>query len=189
MRPRLRAPAGMRCLARNPGGPAGGACVPGPAETPDRSGQPQQLYPLWAGALGVLTFRLSCRGAPQEEGDKEQRDPVGSHGLWPCHGHRSYGAGVGAERSVWLVQPEGSVRRSPSRRIRAAGIMQCGPGRGRDMDRRLQAAVSQSEVQTGIGAAGFRQRDPGSRIRAAAPGGRAARRGSDRAAPARAMDE
>lgn len=191
MRPRLGALAGTRCPARNPGGPAGGACVLRPAETPDRSGQLQQLYPLWAGALGVLTIRLSCRGAPQKEGDKEQRDPVGSRGLWPCHGHRSYGAGVCAERSLWSVQAEGSVWRSPGRRIQAAGIRQCDPGRKRKMDRRLQAAGSQSEVQTdrqrdwcsGVQAEKFRQRDPGSRIRAAAPGGRAARRGSGRAAP------
>jgi hypothetical protein len=174
MRPRLRAPAGTRCPARYPGGPAGGACVPRPVETPDCSGQPQQLYPLWAGALGVLTFRLSCRGAPQKEGDKEQRDPVGSRGLWPCHGHRSYGAGVGAERSVWSVQAEGSVRWSPGRRIRAAGIRQCYPGREREMDRRLQAAGSQTEVQTdrGIGAAGFRQWDPGRGIWAVGSGQR-----------------
>lgn len=174
MRPRLRAPAGTRCPARNPGGPAGGACVPRPAETPDCSGQPQQLYPLWAGALGVLTIRLSCRGAPQKEGDKEQRDPVGSRGLWPCHGHRSYGAGEGAERSVWSVQAEGSVWQSPGRRIQAAGIRQCDPGRERERwtegSKQPDPRARSRQTDRGIGAAGFRQRDPGRGIQAEGSG-------------------
>lgn len=188
MRPRLRSPAGTRCPARIPEGPVGGASVPGPAETPDRSGQPQQLYPLWAGALRVLTFRPSCHGAPQKQGDQEQRDPVGSRGLWPCHSHCSYGAGVGTERSVWPVQAEGSVRWDQGRRIGQPESGSAVQGEGEIWTEGSEqpdprARSRQRDWCSGIQAEGSRQRDPGSRIRAAAPGGHAARRGSGRAAP------
>lgn len=99
------------------------------------------------------------------------------------------------------VQVEGSGQPDPGRGIQAAGSRQKDPNSGilaagfrqRDMSRRLQAAEFQNEVQAeesvqrgpsrGIRTEESGQSESGSRVEAAAPGGRAARRGSDQAAP------
>lgn len=110
----------------------------------------------------ILSGPAACGGATvivATEPGSAQRDPCGrSRQRDPCGG----------------IKAEGSGSRNQAVRSRE---------RERSGPKALSSRTPERGPDRGIGAAGFRQRDPGSRIRAAAPGGHAARRGSGRAAP------
>lgn len=164
MRPRLRlrAQSGMRRPAQNLGGPAGGACVPGPVATPRSPRSATTTLPLLGqgprGAYLPLELPWGSPGA---------RRPRAERSCWVprC---------AAAPRASWLrswdrrrgIRVAGSRQRDPGGGVQAEGSgqpdRQCGSGRGRDLGRRFRADGSWSEVQT----EGSGQRYLGRRIRA-----------------------
>lgn len=101
----------------------------GSAETPYRPGQPRQLCPVWAGAVGTYLPPELPRGSPEAGRPEAERS---------CWVPRR----VAVPRASWLrsrdpcggVQAEGSEQRGSGRSIQAAGSKQ------KDLGRRIRAA-------------------------------------------------